>query len=283
MRAEQFLHFTVAGMAGSVTTSVTQFIMTGDWSPVVAAAVGLFVGLLYLVVVQAIPRPQWPPLYTGKIVQWLKVYGQAMLILVLSTIISAIIVTNWTHDDRPTIVQETVEQSSVMQPVEEQPIVETPVEEQPIVETPVEEQPIVETPVEEQPIVETPVEEQPIVETPVEEQPIVETPTVEGHVLEDPNQELRTKPVCPIGAMPDIDNCDDLDRAVEKCGIIAVRNGELTHPERAKARNATMIFRGCLSSYKMSWEPCDKGEKSCYLFGYTGEKGFQSMRDYEGK
>ena len=207
MRTKHLLHFTIAGTVGSVATGATQFAMTGDWSLVAAGGVGAAFGLLYLVIVHVLPCPQWLPLLSGKIVQWLKAYSQAMLILVLSVILLTIIITRWPRDGLSAMDQVAFEQ---------------------------------------------------------------------------PNVALRTHPVCPVGVMPDLVNCDNLDRAVENCGLYAVRSGELTHPGRADPRTATWSFRGCLVGRKMSWETCNKGEKNCYLFKYTGEKGFRGMRDFEG-
>ena len=237
MRTEHILHFTIAGTVGSAATVATQFAMTGDWSPVAAGGVGVAFGLLYLVTVLVLPRPQWLPLLSGKIVQWLKAYSQAMLFLVLSVILLAIIITRWPRDELSAMDQVAFEQPNVAQPIENRPI---------------------------------------------EEQTVVERTTVEEQELKDADQALRTHPVCPVGVMPDLVNCDNLDGVVEHCGLNAVRSGELTHPGRAGPRLATWSFRGCLLGRKMSWETCNKGEKNCYLFEDTGEKGFRGMRDFEG-
>ena len=52
--------------------------------------------------------------------------------------------------------------------------------------------------------------------------------------------------------------------------------------ERSDPRAVTMYFRGCLVGNGMSWETCSEGEKNCYLFEYTKEKGLRDMRDFEG-
>ena len=198
--------------AGAIVDSVTDIAPLWVWS-VVAISSFASAGLVFF-------SNRWyePWRQTGQpaeITQWLKAYGQAMMIFVLGVILLVIIIANWTYDERPTIDQ-------------------------------------------------------------------AERTTAKEQELKDANQELRTHPVCPIGIMPDLENCDNLDRAVEKCGLYAVRTGGLTHPGRADPRTATWSFRGCLSGWKMSWETCNMGEKNCYLFKYTGKKGFRDMRDFEG-
>lgn len=237
MRTKRLLHLSIAGTVASFTAVFVQSALTGDWSPVLAGCVGLAAALLYLVGSRALPHPQWLRVFPEEITQWLKEYGQTILILLLSVSLLVIAITIWTRGEPSTIEQAVFEQSSVTQPVEEVPIAK---------------------------------------------ESVVEKPTAEEQQSKYLNPELRTQPMCPLGLMPDLVNCDDLERAVEDCGLYAVRSGELTHPKRADPRDSTWSFRGCLRGWRMSWKTCSKGEKNCYLFEYTGEKGFRDMRDFEG-
>ena len=103
-------------------------------------------------------------------------------------------------------------------------------------------------------------------------------------MYDDP--ELRTRPLChnPSNAPPyqEVD-CTRLNEVVEYCGLISVRAYGITRIDSADPRGAVWHFRGCLRGQDMDWETCGKGEKDCYLFEFTGEKGYQSMRDFEGK
>ena len=246
MRTRQLFHFAISGTVASFTTVLAQAVMTGDWSPFVAGGVGLAAALLYLVVARAVPRPQWLRLFPEELTRWLKDYGQTMLTLALSVALLVITITIWTRDEHPTIDRTTLQQQSATPQVEEQPISEPPNVGRPPARS------------------------------------VVEQLPAEERESKYSSPELRTRPLCELGLMPDLENCDDLALAVDDCGLYAVRSGELTHPERADPRGATWSFRGCLTGWRMSWETCTMGEKNCYLFEYTGQKGYRDMRDFEG-
>lgn len=246
MRTRQLFHFAISGTVASFTTVLAQAAITGDWSPFVAGGVGLAAALLYLVVARAVPRPQWLQLFPEELTRWLKDYGQIMLVLALSVALLVITITIWTRNERPAMDRTTLQQPSVTPQVEEQSISEPPN----------------------------------AGSSPVRS--IVEHLPAKEREAESSSPELRTRPLCELGLMPDLENCDDLALAVDDCGLYAVRSGELTHPVRADSRGATWSFRGCLTGWRMSWETCTKGEKNCYLLEFTGEKGYRDMRDFEG-
>ena len=103
----------------------------------------------------------------------------------------------------------------------------------------------------------------------------------------DTERDLRTRPVCIDENLLPTDpvECPQLNATVERCGRSTAFSYGLTHPVRANSHMgmAAWHFRGCLQSGGLSWETCDKNEKGCYLFEYTGEKGFRDMRDFEGR
>ena len=106
--------------------------MTGDWTPIIAGAIGLAAVPLYMAAVGVIPRPQWSHVPSARAIQWSKAYGQSVVILILSVILLVTIITSWMSDNHSTIEQAPPTQMRPEQPVNEKSVGEKSVVEKPV-------------------------------------------------------------------------------------------------------------------------------------------------------